>query len=276
MRWSYTKLLLNHSCPIVADWLLPTVSSNCLKVTKHKETRSGGRYVGQRLRVKGIVLNPRFRVLPTFPRHACSLVFQGSLLGEGLEWDLRTPGTTSLLYCYVFSEKEKTNWSVWGKKWVKVSATLSLWSFRTSSALQLFWNTPDIQMDFLMRRRSYSDRCTASSIWLRSKPWKGASLALTVLGGSRSDGLSTNTGAEPVEVLLPCTVREEQAFCSRRGDSSLALSERTMSSGHQWILAHSESCWAPVSKKPRGKKKFWRFRVSPLLLLFYYYYFCLK
>lgn len=35
--------------------------------------------------LKGLCAEPYFRVLPTFPKHACSLVFKGSLLGEGLE-----------------------------------------------------------------------------------------------------------------------------------------------------------------------------------------------
>lgn len=58
--------------------------------------------------LKGLCAEPYFRVLPTFPKHACSLVFKGSLLGEGLEWDLGTPVTTSLFYCYAFFLKKKT------------------------------------------------------------------------------------------------------------------------------------------------------------------------
>lgn len=52
--------------------------------------------------LKELCAEPTFRVLPTFPKLACSLVFKGSFLGEGLEWDLETRDTTSLFYCYVF------------------------------------------------------------------------------------------------------------------------------------------------------------------------------
>lgn len=51
--------------------------------------------------LKGLCAEPPFRVLLNSPKHACSLVFKGSLMGEGLEGDLRTSGYSKPLYCYV-------------------------------------------------------------------------------------------------------------------------------------------------------------------------------
>lgn len=46
--------------------------------------------------LKGLCAEPPFRMLLNLPMHACSLVFKGSLMGEGLEGDLRTSGAASL------------------------------------------------------------------------------------------------------------------------------------------------------------------------------------
>lgn len=46
--------------------------------------------------LKGLCVEPPFRALLNLPKHAYSLVFKGSLMGEGLEGDLRTSGAASL------------------------------------------------------------------------------------------------------------------------------------------------------------------------------------
>lgn len=159
---------------------------------------------------------------------------------------------------------QNTNLYETQRKWVKVSDTLSPWSFVASSTWHLFWNAPDMQVDSEKTKL----RCSGAQPAVFGSALSHGSEQVLQWQSSKAVGLS-----DLAQTMGPLAWHRlgEQPW----GSVTVHGMGSTLSSGHKGILTHSESCWAPVSEKPHGKteqqqQKIWRCHVSPLLFNFFF------